>query len=191
MRIVNDHSLSSRLQTVSGVAEARTRLAERDAQSLREFILSLVQVAGPVGDQIRTFIVGDDLEDVAQTIVLRLTHLERPTEYVERHARGREVGVSLDLIVESIAQLVLPADPCAAFNLLVEVFQADTVAMENCGDHHWEVSSAYERAARLMETVVNRLPNPAVTETLERLLAADQYGVRRPLKELLARVEAR
>ena len=107
---MNDHSLSSRLHTVPGVAEARARLAERDAQSLREFILSLAQVAGPVGDQVRTFIIGDDLEDVAQTLRKRLTRLQRPTEYVERHARGREVGLSLDLIVESIAQLVLPME---------------------------------------------------------------------------------
>jgi hypothetical protein len=186
--IISSEPLSTRLHTVPGVAEARARLAERDAQSLREFILSLAHVEGPVGDQVRTFIIGDDLEDVAQTILKRLTRLQRPTEYVERHARGREVGVSLDLIVESIAQLVLPMDPGGAFDLLVEVFEQDTVAMDNCGDHHWQVTCAYERAARLMETVVNSLPNPAVIETLKRLLAMDLYGVREPLKDLLTRV---
>jgi len=188
---MNDHSLSSRLHTIPGVAEARARLAERDPESLREFILSLAQVMGPVGDQVRTFIVGDDLEDVAQTVRQRLTRLQRPSEYVERHARGREVGVSLDLIVESIAQLVVPADPGAAFDLLVEVFEADAVAMDNCGDYHWEVSRAYERAAGLMETVVRTLPNPLVMETLKRLLASDRYGVRAPLKALFITGEGR
>jgi len=178
IRIVNDDSLSSRLHTLPGLAEAHARLAERDAQSLREFILSLVQVEGPVGDQVRTYIVGDDLEDVAQTLRKRLIRLERPTEYVERHARGDEVGLSIDLIVDSIAQLVLPVDPGAAFDLLVEVFDADTVAMDNCGDHHWQVTCAYERAARLLETMVTRLANPSVTETLKRLIATDRYGVR-------------
>ena len=62
--------------------------------------------------------------------------------------------------------------------------------MHNCGDHHWQVTCAYERAARLMETVVNRLPSPAVIEALKRLLATDRYGVREPLKDLLTRVEA-
>jgi hypothetical protein len=42
-------------------AMALERLRRRDPEALAAFILSLAQVPGPVGDQVRTFIVGDDV----------------------------------------------------------------------------------------------------------------------------------
>ena len=49
--------------------------------------------------------------------------------------------------MDSVERLVLPIDAGAAFELLATVFQADDVAMENCGEHHWDVACAYKRAA--------------------------------------------
>ena len=80
--------------------------------------------------------------------------MRTPTEYAQRHALGKEIGARLGFILESIETLVLPVDPKAAFKLLVKVFEADVVAMENCGDHDFEVGSAFERAAELIGNVV-------------------------------------
>jgi len=37
--------------------------------------------------------------------------------------------------VESIESFVMPANPRAAFELLVLLFESDGVAMENCWEH--------------------------------------------------------
>ena len=98
----------------------------------------------------RTFIVGDDMAEAAKSVRERIKGLEIPDEYAHRHARGREMGEHLAFIVESIERLVLPVDPRLAFELLVAMFEADSVAMENCGEHDWEVECAYRRAAGVM-----------------------------------------
>jgi hypothetical protein len=124
------------------LARALERLRHRDSESLAAFILSLAQDLGPVGDQVRTFIVGDDIGEAAESITHRIGDLRTPDEYAYRHAVGKEIGERLGFILESIERLVLPVAPKAAFELLVEVIQADGHAMENCGDHHWEVIAA-------------------------------------------------
>jgi hypothetical protein len=78
------------------------------------------------------------------------------------------MGASLDFIVESIESLVMPVDPKRAFELLVLFFESDGVAMENCGDHDFEVTYAFERAAGLIGKVARMLPAGEVTATLER-----------------------
>ena len=52
-----------RIDTVQGMARAIERLARRDPKSLAAFIVSLAHDAGPIGDQVRTMIVGDDVTD--------------------------------------------------------------------------------------------------------------------------------
>ena len=121
-------------------AAALERLRRRDPEVLAAFILSLAKVPGPVGEQVRTFIVGDNVAEIEMSLRERIKGLEIPTEYEHRHARGREMGASLTFIAESIESLVLPVDPKTAFELLVAVYEADSVAMENCGEHDWEGS---------------------------------------------------
>jgi hypothetical protein len=70
----------------------------------------------------------------------------------------------LALIADSIASLVLPVDPAAAFALLVAMFRRDAAAMEQCGDHHWEVELAYRRAAELLAKAAASMPAIEVTE---------------------------
>jgi hypothetical protein len=117
---------------------------------LAAFILSLAQEPGPVGEQVRTFIVGDNLAETVASIGERISGLDVPSDYDHRHSRGREIGVSLDYIVDSIERLVLPLDAGAAFDLLVTLFEADGLAMENCREHHWAAQCAYERASGVM-----------------------------------------
>ena len=80
---------------------------------------------------------------------------------------------------------MLPVDPKAAFKLLVRVFEADAVAMENCGDHDFEVASTFERAAKLMAEAAKSIGKAEVISTLEPLLDDDGYGVRGPLVEVI------
>jgi hypothetical protein len=161
---------------------ALERLRRRDPGVLAAFILSLAHESGPVGEQVRTFIVGDNIAEVEESLRERIKALEIPTEYEHRHARGRETGASLEFIVESTESLVLPVDPKRAFELLVALFEADGVAMENCGEHDWEVECAFERAARVMAEAAKSLPAADVKEKIAALMAEDSYGVREKLR---------
>jgi len=167
-------------------ARALERLGRRDAGSLAAFILSLAQDVGPIGEQVRTFIVGDDVKETVASLRERIDNLGTPTEYAHRHARGREIGASLGYVLDSIETLVLPVDAKMAFGLLVKCFEADAVAMENCGDHDFEVSSAFERAADLIGRASQSMPHREIIAALEALLEDDGYGVRGPLAEVIA-----
>ena len=166
------------IETKAAFARALERLRRRDAESLAAFILSLAQDSGPVGDQVRTFIVGDDVKETVGSLRVRIGDLG--------HAVGKEIGASLGSILESIETLVLPVDPRAAFQLLVRVFEADAVAMENCGDHDFEVSSAFARAAELIGRASKEMPQAEVVGALEALLEDDGYGVRGGLADVIA-----
>lgn len=169
-------------------ARAHQRLRGRDPEALAAFILSLAQDAGPVGDQVRTFIVGDDVGETAASVRKRIRGLRVPTEYEHRHALGREIGASIRLIVESIESLMLPVDAKTAFDLLVAIFEADGVTMEECGEHHWEVECAYERAAQVMVRAAKSVPAAEVENTIKALMGADSYGVRERLGVVIAAI---
>lgn len=77
---------------------ALERLRHRDTDSLAAFILSLAQDSGPVGEQVRTFIVGDVVAEAAEALRVRIKGLAIPDEYAHRHARGKEIGVSLGFL---------------------------------------------------------------------------------------------
>jgi hypothetical protein len=175
------------ITTKKEFAVALEGLRRRGPEALAAFILSLAQEPGPVGEQVRTFIVGDDVAETAKSVRERIKGLEIPDEYAHRHARGREMGASLEFIVESIESLVLPVEPKAAFELLVAVFEADSVAMENCGEHDWEVECAFQRAARVMAEAATFLPEAEVREKIEVLMAVDSYGVRDKLRAVVSR----
>jgi hypothetical protein len=96
------------------------------------------------------------------------------------------MGASLEFIVDSIEALVMPVDPKRAFELLVLFFQSDSVVMENCWDHDFEVTCAFERAARLIGKVAPTLPTGEVTAALDQLLDEDGYGIRAMLAEVVS-----
>lgn len=174
------------IETKDDFARALERLRRRDPEALAAFILSLAQEPGAVGEQVRTFIVGDDVADAAKSVKERIAGLSVPGEYEYRHARGREMGASLEFIVGSIESLVLPADPKAAFELLVAVFEADSVAMENCGEHDSEVECAYRRAVEVMAAAAKLLPPADVAKKIQALMAVDSYGVRERLGAVIS-----
>jgi hypothetical protein len=174
------------IHTVQGVADAIERLRRRDHGSLARFIVSLAQDIGPIGEQVRTFIVGDDVVETVESLRGRIDDLGTPTESEYRRRLGEEIDERLGFILDAIETLVLPVDPKGAFELLVSVFKRDAVAMENCGDHHFEVSLAFERALGLLAEAAKCMPQPEVVAALEPLLDDDGYGVRGPLAEVIA-----
>jgi hypothetical protein len=175
------------IETEVDFARALERLRRRDTGSLAAFILSLAQDSGPVGEQVRTFIVGDVMAEAAEALRVRIKGLAIPDEYAHRHARGKEIGVSLGFILDAIDTLVLPVDPREAFDLLVLFFKADGQAMENCRDHDFEVACAFERAAELIERAATSVPRADVVAALVPLMGDDGYGVRSALADVIAR----
>jgi hypothetical protein len=176
------------IHTVQGVAQALERLRQRDPKVLASFIVSLAQDAGPIGEQVRTFIVGDEIAETVASVRQRIAHLRTPSDRDLRYRVGREIGERLQFIVDSIQTLILPVNPGVAFELLVSVIERDGHAMESCGDHGDSVASAMERAAGLIAHAAASLPTLDVAKTLQRLLDADGYGVRAPLAVVLNRI---
>jgi hypothetical protein len=173
-----------RIETKEDFERARERLRRRDCDALAAFVMSLALDSGPVGEQVRTFIVGDDVAQTVESVRERIKGLEIPSEYEHRHSRGREMGAHLDCIVDSVERLILPKDPKAAFDLLVAMFEADQVAMENCGEHDWEVDCAYRRATGVMAEAAKHLSRAEVDERVKALIEGDAYGMRAGLEQM-------
>jgi hypothetical protein len=170
-----------RIETREDIAAALERLESRSPASLAAFILSLAQDGGPVGEQVRTFLVGDDLAASVASLEERIDALSVPAARGERDRVGEDVGRRLDYILEAIETLVLPNDPRAAFDLLVLLMERDGDAMERCGDHHDAVGNALERAAEIIAEAAKALPQDEVRPRLQQLIADDDYGTRRAL----------
>ncbi|MGO9933461.1 MAG: hypothetical protein ACLPV8_16855 [Steroidobacteraceae bacterium] len=81
-----------RIETKDEFERAHERLRRRDADSLAAFLMSLAMDSGPVGEQVRMFIVGDELAETVESIRERIRGLSIPSEYEHRHSLGREMG---------------------------------------------------------------------------------------------------
>lgn len=175
-----------RIDTIQGAARAIERLARRDSLSLAHFIVSLAQDSGPIGEQVRTYIIGDDIAAATESIKGRIESLRTPSESDYMRRRGEEIDERLEFVLDSIETLVLPVDAKQAFELLVLVFRSDAVAMENCGDHDYEVNSVFDRATELIAKAARALPHREVEAVLQPLILDDDYGVRRGLSEVIS-----
>lgn len=179
-------SRTGRLETVQDEADARARLERRSTQALAAFIVSLASDDGPVGEQVLTFIVGDELEATIESVRARITALGTSGPGEARDPTGQAVGRRLEYLLEAIETLVLPVDVQRAFELLVELFDRDGDAMEGCGDHHDRVANAFERAADLVAVAARGLQREEVLVEMRRLVANDDYGTRRRLAAVVS-----
>jgi hypothetical protein len=173
-----------RIETKEDFERARERLRRRDCDALAAFVMSLAMDSGPVGEQVRTFIVGDDVTETVESVRQRIGGLCIPSECEHRHSLGQQMGAHLDFIVDSVERLVLPRDPKAAFDLLVAMFEADHVAMENCGEHDLKVDCAYQRATGVMAEAAKHLSRAEVDERVKALIERDAYGMRARLASM-------
>ena len=71
------------IETEVDFARGLERLRRRDTGSLAAFILSLAQDSGPVGEQVRTFIVGDVVAEAVEALRVRI---KGAAELIERAA---------------------------------------------------------------------------------------------------------
>lgn len=175
-----------RIETKQDLETAITRLASRTPEALATFIASLAFDIGPIGEQVRTFIVGDNLSDTTASLKERIEALRGSRRSHSRHRANEEVGKRLGYILDSIEVLVLPVSPATAFDLLVLLIERDGDAMEQCSDDHYSIQTELETAAKLVAAAMTSLPSRNARKTLERLVAEDEYGTRRPLADVLA-----
>lgn len=99
-------------------------MRRRDPEALAIFIASLALHDEPIGEQVCTFIVGDDLTETGLQLERRIDLLRKPWSR-SRHEFGREVGQRLMFILDAIETFVLAKDSQRAFDLLVLVIQSD------------------------------------------------------------------
>jgi hypothetical protein len=173
-----------RLESNEDAAIALERLARRSPSALAQFILSLAFDSGPVGEQVRTFIVGDDVAEASAAVRARIELLSDVASKKSRNRAGADVAQRLGFIVDAIETQVLPIDSRMAFDLLVEVMQRDGEAVEASSDCDHEVALALERAGALILRTAELLPAAYVQNALGPLLASDGYGTRRSLQAL-------
>jgi hypothetical protein len=176
-----------RIETNQDLEAAIARLASRTPKALATFITSLAFDAGPIGEHVRTFLVGDDLPAITGSLKERIDALRGSRRSHPRHRIHAEVGERIGYILWSIETLVLPVSPATAFELLVLLVERDGDAMEQCGDDHWSVRMKLETAAELVAKAMKYLPGRDARQTLERLVAEDGYGTRAPLAAVLAK----
>ena len=176
-----------RIETRHDLEAAIARLTSRTPEALATFITSLAFDAGPIGEHVRTFLVGDDLPAITASLKERIDALRGSRRSHPRHRSPAEVGERIGYILWSIEMLVLPVSPATAFELLVLLIERDGDAMEQCGDDHWSVQMKLETAAELVAKAMKSLPGRNSRQTLERLVAEDRYGTRAPLTAMLAK----
>jgi hypothetical protein len=171
-------------ETVPNLEIVVKRLAQRSPASLARLIASFAEDCGPVGEQVRTFIVGDDLGATCDSLAARIDAIRPSNQRSVQRAEEAWIGARLELILNSIESLVLPVDSRAAFRLIVRLIERDGEAVELCGDDHYCVVAALNRAICLVAKAGQLLPEEEVRRTLERLLAEDAYGTREMLAEV-------
>jgi hypothetical protein len=168
------------------LAEAIARLARRSPEQLATFIATLAVEGGLVGERVELFVVADDVAETVAAVQVQLQSLRLIAAADRRNRFGENVSKRLDYLLDAIESVVLPAIPQQAFDLLVKLFECDGAAMESCGDFDDAVSSAYGRAARLVEVAARSLPAEKVRKTLDQLVAGDGYGTRRAIANALS-----
>jgi Family of unknown function (DUF6880) len=178
---VNRERQHMMIETHQDLETVIARLAHRTPESLAAFIGSLVHDDGPIGEHVRTFIFGDDLDKTIASVVERIDSLRHSNHRHYRHRVGEQVGRRLGYILDSIECMVLSVAPQKAYELLVLLIERDVDVMEVCGDYHDAVAHAFTRAADLVSRATQTLQQHEVTTTLQRLIADDTYGTRRSL----------
>ncbi len=146
-----------RIETNQDLEAAITRLTSRSPEALASFIASLAFDAGPIGEQVRTFIVSDDLSETTASLKERIDGLRTSRRSNSRGRFQEEVGERLRYILSSIDTLVLPVTTATAFELLVLLIERDGDAMEQCGEDDWSVQMRLKTAADLVASAMKSL----------------------------------
>jgi hypothetical protein len=168
-------------------AELARRLAARPSADLAAFILDLAHAEGPLGEHVRTFLLAEDAVACLASIEDRLERIAHPPH--RRHSRLaplRGISARLGYVLDDIERLALPLDPVGAFALLVRLIECDGPAAEDSVEEDWEIAQLFGRAVALLKQMAPGVPAEVRVQATARLLAADEYGLRRGVREALA-----
>jgi hypothetical protein len=153
------------------------RLAQRGAESLARFILTLANDDNGIGAYVRTFVAGDNIGETLNLLKAEIGQIrkgERAYDY--RHRRNEVHLKRVDHLLDAIELMVLPADPRGAFELLTQLIEADGEVAGYVGGA-W-LQPTYERACELWLLAAESVPKTEVELVRGQLNSSDDYGLR-------------
>ncbi len=172
------------ISTVEERDRARQRLERRSSEALAAFILTLLHAPQGVGAYVGAFIAADEPERSVGLIEAQISALRRgETEYEWRHRRGNDFTARAGLVLDAIEHVVLPRDAAGALRLLERFYECEGEIAEGSFGDDFGLSCLFDRAARLFQAAGGALPAAEIDALRERLLAHDDYGLRRHLRE--------
>lgn len=160
-----------------------SRLAERGAEKLAEFILTLADYENGIGEYVRAYIAADDLPAAVEGLKTEIALINAgEREYDYRHRRGNLVVQRVAHVLDAIELVILPASTRAAFDLLVEVIESDEQIVNQSGDA--DLQRTFERACDILLAAARALDAIEIKPILHRLASADDYGFRQRLRRV-------
>lgn len=172
------------ISTVEERDRARQRLERRSSEALAAFILTLIHAPQGIGAYVEAFAAADEPERSVGLIEAQISALRRgETEYEWRHRRGDDFTARAQLVLDAIEHVVLPRDAAGALRLLERFYECEREIADGSFGDDFGLSRLFERAARLFHAAGGELPTAEVDALRERLLAHDDYGLRRHLRE--------
>ena len=175
--------LESEAQRKEKIQRLASRLNSRTPESLATFIASLAKDLDPLGDHVKTFVVGDNLAEATLSIRKRIDALRLSERRHPRCGAWVNVGQRVEYILEDIETLILPVSPATEFELLVLIVERDEDVMIQCGDF-LAVDSLITRAAALLTLAAKSLPSAEVRKTILRLVREGDFWRRVPLFDI-------
>ena len=164
---------------------ARQWLERRSSEELARFIVTLLQAPHGVGAYIEAFIAADEPELLAGIIEDQISALRRgESDYEWRHRRGDDFTARAELVLDAIEHVVLPSDAAGAVRLLERFYECERDIVDGSFGDDIGLSQVFERAATLFHVAAGRLTTAKVDALRERLLAHDDFGLRRHLRKL-------
>ena len=125
----------------------------------------------------KAFLASDSGEKSAQLARRHLKAFRRSREFYDYH-RASELVDRLEQILDLIENAVLPANPSDAFRLIVQFIECDRQTFEKADDSDGIVGGVFRRACDLFARAAKITPSSDVLPTLQRLLAANDFGAR-------------
>jgi hypothetical protein len=172
------------ISTVEERDRARQRLERRSSETLAAFILTLLHAPQGVGAYIEAFIAADEPERSVRVTEGQISALRRgQTDYEWRHRRGDDFTARAQLVLDAIEHVVLPCDAAGALGLIERFYECEGEIADGSFGDDFGLSCLFERAARLFHAAGGAMPAAEVDALRERLLAHDDYGLRRHLRE--------
>lgn len=147
------------------------------------FILTLLHAPQGVGAYVEAFIAADEPGRSVGLIEAQISALRRgDTDYEWRYRRGDDFTARAQLVLDAIEHVVLPRDAAGALRLLERFYECEGEIADGSFGDDFGLSCLFERAGRLFQAAGGPVPAAEVDALRERLLAHDDYGLRRHLR---------